>query len=126
MRYNSLSSKRGSAPLLHNALKCVLATLMLVSASGCGSTDYEIFARIEGTVTDYQTGIPLENVSITLSPSGISTQTDTDGFYQFSDLDVQQYTLTVQKSGYQPNRKTVAAVSGETLRVNIQLMSIPL
>ena len=126
MRYNSLSSKRGSAPLLHNVLKCVLATLMLVSASGCGSTDYEIFARIEGTVTDYQTGIPLENVSITLSPSGISTQTDADGFYQFSDLDVQQYTLTVQKSGYQPNRKTVAAVSGETLRVNIQLMSIPL
>lgn len=38
MRYNSLSSKRGSAPLLHNVLKCVLAALMLVSAYGCGST----------------------------------------------------------------------------------------
>lgn len=124
MSYHSILKNKYSQR--RNVLRCTLAMLLLVCLTGCDSTDYEIFAKIQGTVTDYQTGIPLENVSITLSPSGISTQTDADGFYQFSDLDVQQYTLTVQKSGYQPNRKTVAAVSGETLRVNIQLMSIPL
>ena len=67
---------------------------------------------------------PLENVSVVLSPSGVTKQTGADGAYCFENLDVQQYTLTAQKKGYQTNRKSVMAVSGERMEVNIQLHQI--
>lgn len=124
MNYCSNSRKKSS--LLGNVLKCTFAILLLASVAGCSSSDdYEIFAKIQGTVTDAQTGAQLEHAVVTLSPSGLSAQTDTSGFYRFDDLDVQQYTITVQKSGYQPNRKTVTAVSGDTQQVDIQLTVIP-
>lgn len=107
-------------------LICTFAILLLTCLSACSSSDdYEIFAKIHGTVTDYQTGLPLENASITLSPSGLSKLTDANGHYQFDELDSQQYTITAQKVGYQPNRKTVTAISGESQQVNIQLTIIP-
>lgn len=124
MNYYSISKNKVSS--FNNLLKYSFAVILLVFAVGCSSSDdYEIFAKIQGVVTDYQTGEPLSNASVTLSPSGLSKQTDANGFYGFEELDAQQYTLTVQKSGYQPNRKTVTAISGETLQVDIQLTIIP-
>ena len=124
MNYYSIPKNKVS--LFNNLLKCLFAVMLLAFAVGCSSNDYyEIFAKIQGVVTDYETGALLENASVTLSPSGLSRQTDASGQYSFSDLDVQQYTVTVQKSGYQPNRKTVTAVSGETLQVDVQLNRIP-
>ena len=107
-------------------LKCTFAAMLLVCLTGCSSSDdYEIFAKIHGTVTDYQTGLPLENATVTLSPSGQSMQTDANGAYLFEELDAQQYTITAQKAGYQPNRKTVIAISGGTQQADIQLTVIP-
>ena len=124
MNYYSISKNKVS--LFNNLLKCSFAVILLVFAVGCSSSDdYEIFAKIQGVVTDYQTGEPLTNASVTLSPSGLSKQTDANGFYRFEELDAQQYTITVQKSGYQPNRKTITAISGETQQVDIQLSVIP-
>lgn len=118
---------RNTYSLLYNVLKCAFSVMLLTCITSCSSSDdYEIFAKIQGTVTDYQTGEPLSNASVTLSPSGLSQQTDVNGNYQFVDLDAQQYTITVQKSGYQPNRKTITAISGETQQVDIQLTVIPL
>lgn len=125
MSYYSIS--RNMYSLLYNVLKCAFAVMSLACITGCSSSDdYEIFAKIQGTVTDYQTGAPLENAYVILSPSGLSQQTDVNGNYQFVELDAQQYTITVQKSGYQPNRKTITAISGETQQVDIQLTVIPL
>ena len=105
------------------------ASLLLFFAfclSGCsGSDDYEVFGTIRGTVTDYQTGLPLAHASVVLSPSGLSRQTDDDGTYRFDELEPQQYTITVQRSGYQSNRKTITVVSGETQQVDVQLSAIP-
>ena len=122
---NHLISKT-KVSLLSIVLKCTVAVILLVCVSGCSSSDdYEIFAKIQGTVTDAQTGAQLENAIVTLSPSGLSKQTDENGFYRFEELDAQQYTITVQKTGYQPNRKTITAISGETQQVDIQLTVIP-
>lgn len=110
----------------HKMHLCAVAIILLIGVAGCsGADDYEVFSCIRGSVTDYQTGELLENAVVTLSPSGLSQQTNADGFYEFYKLDAQQYTLTVQKAGYQPNRKTVVAVSGETHTVDIQLTAIP-
>lgn len=123
MNFYSISKNKVS---FDNVLKCAFTVILLVFVIGCSSSDdYEIFAKIQGVVTDYQTGESLANASVTLSPSGLSKQTDANGFYRFEELDAQQYTVTVQKSGYQPNRKTVTAISGEMLQVDIQLTVIP-
>lgn len=120
------STKGNKFSLLRNLLKCTFAFVLLVCLTGCpGYDDYDIFAKIHGTVTDYHTGTPLPNASITLSPSGFTTLTDANGYYAFEKLDAMQYTITAQKSGYQPNRKTITAVSGETMQINIQLTVIP-
>lgn len=100
--------------------------LLFFGVSGCSeSDDFEVFSTIQGTITDYDTGLPLENAVVTLSPSGLSCQTDISGAYSFEGIDARQYTLTVQKNGYQPNRKAVIAISGEIMTVNIQLTPIP-
>ncbi len=124
MNYNSIFSSK--FPLLTKSLRITFAIGWLFLMSECsGSDDYEIFAKIHGTVTDYQTGVPLGNASVTLSPAGLTRQTDANGYYIFEELDAQQYTITVQKADYQPNRKTVTAISGEMQQVDIQLTIIP-
>lgn len=104
----------------------LFTTVMLTALSGCSnSNDYEIYASIHGNVTDYTDGKPLENATVVLSPVGITKQTDATGYYQFENLEIQQYTITVQKNDYQPNRKTISGMSGEDLQVDIQLTPIP-
>jgi DNA-binding winged helix-turn-helix (wHTH) protein len=58
---------------------------------------------------------------VVLSPGGKTKTTGSDGRYEFQDLDAAQYTITVQKNGYQTNRKTVTAVSDEKTEANIPL-----
>lgn len=100
----------------------LMACCSVFLCTGCSEDDeYEIYATIHGKVTDYETGAPLENASVVLSPTSLTVQTDYDGNFTFSNLDAQPYTITVQKSGYQPNRKTVTAVSGESMEVNIPM-----
>lgn len=99
--------------------------ILLFISSCSNSNDYEIFGSIHGVVTDYANGVPIENATILLSPGGITKQTDASGYYKFDNLESQQYTLTIQKNGYQPNRKTISAIAGEDLQVDIQLTTIP-
>ncbi|MDE5594325.1 MAG: carboxypeptidase-like regulatory domain-containing protein [Muribaculaceae bacterium] len=123
---NCYSILRNRSNLFVKTLKCAFVAAALIFISGCsGSDDYEIFATIQGTVTDYETGAVLDNATVTLTPSGLSRQTDASGFYRFNELDAKQYTLTVQKAGYQPNRRTVTTNSGQTHQVDVQLKVIP-
>ena len=104
----------------------ILTLFSIPIFSSCSSgDDFEIYSSIEGRVTDFTTGQALDNASVTLSPSSLTKQTDSDGRYIFSNIDARQYTLSVQKAGYQSNRKSVTALSGETIVVDIQLQTIP-
>ena len=96
-----------------------LSILLLVSA--CNKTEYDIYSNISGTVIDVDNGEPLAQATVTLTPGGLNAYTDTDGHFEFKDLEAQQYTLRVQKTGYQANSKTVNAPSGETVNVSITM-----
>ncbi len=123
---NLLLTSKKQTSLFGKLFKCMFLAGLLICFTNCsGSDDYEIFATINGTITDYDSGMPLKNADVVLSPSGISQKTDANGYYKFDELDVQQYTVTVQKSGYQPNRKTITAISGKAQQVDIQLRVIP-
>ena len=97
---------------------CLIALPLFFS---CTKEEIDSFGTLYGVVTDTNTGDPLGNVTVTLSPGGITKLTGSDGLFEYTELTPQQYTITVQKSGYQTNRKTVSAVVGERVQVNITM-----
>ena len=99
--------------------------LPLALLSSCKS-DYtlDIYGTISGKVTDVSTGNPLPAAQVTLVPSSKTIQTTEDGTFSFSGLDEGQYTVSVQKDGYQANRKNVTVVSGETTDIVVTLSVI--
>ena len=104
----------------------IFSLLLLAFFSACSNeNDYEIFGTLYGSISDYNTGALLENATVTLSPSSRTERTAADGSFRFDELDAQQYTITVQRAGYQPNRKTVTVISGEKIKADIQLTEIP-
>lgn len=121
--------RTGRVSFLHRCclLSCrlLVLTFSLAWISCSGSDDYDLFASLYGRVTDVRSGEPVVNASVMLIPSGISLQTSNDGLFSFDNLDAQQYTILVQKDGYQTNRKTATAISGEDVEINIQLIPVP-
>lgn len=107
----------------------IMATVLIGAfvAMGCSSdeNEYEIFGTLSGIVTDYSTGEPISNATVTLSPGNQSVLSDMNGTFTFADIDAQTCTITIQKEGYQVNRKNVTVISGEPTSVNIPLTRIP-
>lgn len=102
------------------------ALLSVFLLTGC-KNDYalDIYGSISGTVTDSRSGDPLSAAQVTLVPSARTIQTAADGTFSFVGLDEGQYTVSVQKDGYQANRKNVTVVSGEATEVVVTLTIIP-
>ena len=90
-------------------------------APSCEPVVYDTFCTISGTVIDLETGDPIQQATVTLSPTGYNTYTGDDGHFEFIDLDAHQYTVTVQKTGYVTNRKTVTTVAGGVVDINLTL-----
>lgn len=107
-------------------LGIVCFTMCLSLWNGCSPvTDYEIYGNIKGVVTDYDTGDLIKGASVMIVPGNQTVTTDESGAFEFLDLDAAQYTLSVQKSGYQANRKIVNVLTGETVSTAIILTKIP-
>lgn len=103
----------------------LLSTTLLTAFSSCSNEDYNLFSSISGKVVDAETSEAISGAAVMLVPGNQTVQTDDSGNFQFGNLEARQYTLSIQKSGYQANRKIVDAVSGETVTVFIQLEKIP-
>ena len=102
----------------------VLVSLLFLNSC---KNDYtlDVYGTISGQVTDFATGNPLASAQVTLVPGSNTVQTTADGVFFFSGLDEGQYTVSVQKEGYQSNRKNVNVLSGESTSVVITLTEIP-
>lgn len=100
----------------------LLTSLCLFSS--CTTPEYDLFANLHGIVSDYSTGNPISGVTLVLSPGGVTKITGSDGYFEFQSLTPAQYTITAQKDGYETNRKSTTAISGESTEVNITLKKI--
>lgn len=98
-----------------------ILVVVLTTFVSCDPITYDTFGTISGTVVEMSTGDVIEGALVTLSPTGKNTYTGSDGFFELQNLEAQQYTLTVQATGYTTNRKTVTVVAGAVERVNITL-----
>lgn len=105
-----------------NSLLFACAMLLCITTS-CDDdfVDYDVLGSISGTVIDVDTHNPVQSATVTLSPSGYNTYTGDDGRFEFIDLDARQYTVTVQKTGYVTNRKTVTTIAGGNVDISLTL-----
>lgn len=110
-------------------MKKFLLPLVLISSVfalyGCKTYDYDYYGAISGTVLDYTDNFPIENATILMLPGSQTVQTGQDGNFTYEGLEAGQYTLSVQKNGYQAERKTIEVISGETVTTSIYLRHIP-
>lgn len=97
--------------------------MLLCITTSCDDdfVDYDVLGTITGTVIDLDTHEPIQSATVTLSPSGMNTFTGSDGYFEFLDLNARQYTVTVQKTGYVTNRKTVTTVAGGNVNISLTL-----
>ncbi len=100
----------------------LLSSVFLLGILGsCAKHEISLYSTLYGVVSDHETGDPIPNASVVLSPGGKTKTTGDDGLFEFLDLAPVQYTITVQKTGYQTNRKTITAVASEKTEANIPL-----
>ena len=112
MVYNIISkSKKWSKYLT------LLFTLMM--AVSCAQDIVGVTGTITGTVKDNTTNQTVENVIVSISPSGNSMTTSADGRYTFQSLQPNTYTITCSKVGYQDQTVSVELVAGKTINRDI-------
>lgn len=76
---------------------------------------------INGFVTDKTTGDPIENVDVILKPVGKSFATSADGYFEFAELEVGDYSLSASKAGYKDfiDNQTISVKSLQTMNRDI-------
>ena len=93
------------------ALGIVFAFALCMMTS-CSKEKPVATGKIQGIVTKSVTGEPIKSVNISLSPTGLSAVTGSDGRYQFNNLEPGQYTVQGMKEGYESNTKNITIVAG--------------
>ena len=79
---------------------------------------------IYGVVTDFLTAEPMRAAGVSLHKDGnllLKTVTYDDGHFEFNDLEVGIYELTVEMNGYESISETVFVESGRIARADIQM-----
>ena len=103
----------------------MMATFALCTMTSCEKvneiTNPTKYGRIQGIVTNYTTGEPLQGVNISLSPSGLSAVTGSDGRYEFNDIEVGQYTVQGMKTGFETNTKSIVVTEEAVASGDMQL-----
>lgn len=77
--------------------------------------------RIQGIVTNMNTTEPIQGVNISLSPTGASAVTGSDGRYEFNNLEVGNYTVQGVKAGFESNTKNISITAGNVSSGDMQL-----
>ena len=98
--------------------------VVLVLALGLLSTSCKkevATGKIQGLVTNYATSEPIQGVNISLSPTGDSAVTGSDGRYEFNNLEPGNYTVQGTKSGFESNTKNITITSGNVSSGDMQL-----
>ena len=105
-----------------NLILGVFFAFALCMMTSC--TKEKAVGKIQGLVTDASTNEPIQGVNISLSPIGLSAVTGSDGRYEFVNLEVGQYTVKGEKTGYEEASKSVTIVAGNVSSGDMQLQPV--
>lgn len=81
----------------------------------------KVTGRIQGIVTNMNTTEPIQGVNISLSPTGASAVTGSDGRYEFNNLEVGNYTVQGVKAGFESNTKNISITADNVSSGDMQL-----
>lgn len=98
----------------------LLPLFLLLTA--CSPDPVDTTGSISGTIRDAFDNSVLQGVTITLSPSGRSTVTGTDGYFQFSDVEQGEYAVSVNRADYVPDSKKVTVHVGQNTPLDFSMM----
>lgn len=101
---------------------CLLLTIFYIAS--CTQPVVEVFGSISGYVVDEDSGAAIGGARVTLTPTGSSQVTSTDGEFLFDNLDTQEYTLSIQKDGYKDLSQKVSVKAGVTSSVQVAMSPI--
>ena len=96
-------------------MKKIFYVFPLLAALLFGGCEVELpnfMGGIYGIVSDSQTGEPISNAQVMLSPGNRTTVTGNDGHFEFKDLEPMQYKLQVSANGYNTNSKQITVMAG--------------
>ncbi|WP_163629088.1 carboxypeptidase regulatory-like domain-containing protein [Paludibacter sp. 221] len=105
---------------MKNIFKLLLISLLILNAA-CTKNEVNLYGDIRGFVTNTVTGEPIRNANVKLLPGGNTTNTGSDGSYEFKNLSAGQYTVQVMSTNYQSNTKGVTVYAGEINQCDIPL-----
>jgi outer membrane cobalamin receptor len=77
--------------------------------------------EIEGTITDAETGLPLENVNILIKGTLFGTTSQNDGRFLIERVAPGEYTLEISMMGYKAVTVSVDVIADSVVRKNIDL-----
>lgn len=101
--------------------KVLLICLALLLLGSCAEPVLETFGNISGVVQDATSQEPLAGVQVLLTPTGYSQVTNENGTFQFDNLDVQEYTITFTRDGYQTYKHKVTVKPGLSSSVHVNM-----
>lgn len=95
--------------------------LFLLGLVSCAKDIVDLTCTIEGVVKDKDSGVPLTNCEIQITPTNNSVTTSSDGLYSFKALEPGEYTITYNRRGYISDTRTVSVNAGDRTKVEILL-----
>lgn len=98
----------------------ILAVCVLLMGA-CAKDIVKLSGDIKGVVRDYDNSRLIENCEITITPGGYSTVTNSNGVWQYADLEPGEYTITYRKAGYYDESRKANIVSGQLTNVDVLL-----
>ena len=99
-------------------MKNLFAALFALLMPALASAQFSI----SGKITDQQTGATLPGATISINPA-LTTVSDAQGIYKFSDISNGNYVLKVSYIGYQTVEKHIAISSDLTLNIILNTSS---
>lgn len=107
--------------------------IAVVIVVGCKEDDpIETTGHITGIVTEDGTNDPIFAANVTLAGISSNYKTGDDGKFEIKDLDEGDYTITVEKKGYEVNKKNITVKAGKTtsadfsLKKNVGILAVSL
>ncbi len=87
-----------------------------------GTEEEVTTGNVMGTITDYaNANAPIAGATVTLSTTGQSKTTGSDGRYEFTELTPGKYTITVSANEYEGSKKDVTIEAGKNVTCDFQL-----
>ncbi len=106
---------------IRNIVGYALSLWCMTLVTSCTKDEVDITGNIVGIVTDARTNEPLSGVGVTVTPTGKTAVTASDGRYEIKDIDAQDYSVQAKKANYVTETKTVTVRVGEDTPLNFLL-----